>query len=168
MAVFQGLNRIRWMILHATGGEAFESPQALAARIPGWPLYHWLVYADGQIIRCAGPATVLYHCDGHNVGTVSVAVVGEFPDDRMPPALQVEAVKDLFEYAQRGSTPRLTTLIGHSEVPGQTEHACPGPWWVEWAQAYRRHHVSETRIPRKRDAQEPIHRVTQEPVRRVV
>ena len=153
MAVFQSLGRIRWVVLHATHGGQFESPQALAARHETWPLYHWLVYADGQIIRCASPSRVLYHCDGANVGTLGVAVVGR----GVPPDRQVEAVTDLVTYLRH----RIDGLAGvalHREVNAV---ACPGPWWTGWVRAYREQvGVALTRRVRDREVREPIYAVS--------
>jgi len=135
VAVFQARDRIRWVVLHATFGSPFETPQALGERLEGWPLYHWLVYADGQIIRCASPSRVLYHCDEHNVGTLSVAVVGTFSRSRpVPPVHQIEAVTDLVTYL-RNRIGHLADVRAHEEV---NDVECPGPWWTAWIQAYRR------------------------------
>lgn len=131
--VWQPLRQIKWMIVHDTGGDPFEPPQSMADRIPGWPIYHWLVYPEGRIVRIEPPSRMVYHVTGHNFGTLSVAVTGDFSDGRVPPESQRTALESLFHYA-RHALPCLTTIIGHGELE---DRACPGEAWKEWLAQFR-------------------------------
>ena len=152
--VWQSFRRIRWIVLHETGGPPHESPSDLAARIAEWPLYHWLIYPDGRIVKCAPPSRLLYHVTDHNVGTLSFAVVGNYKSREPTPAL-VTALEDLIEYVHASLIPGIESIIGHGEIDRTVD--CPGKWWRAWLREYRaRVGTSEARQKRAGMAVYPV------------
>lgn len=75
----------------------------------------------------AGRGVIGAHADGHNTGSVGVAILGTFTDDRATPsdaALDAVAAVAAWKLGSRGIDPLASgTLIGHRDVVAT---GCPG------------------------------------------
>jgi hypothetical protein len=129
MSAWQALSRLRYVVLHQTGGTPWEAPEEVIAR--QGHVYHVLVYPDGRVLWIAPPSKLLYHVDGGSTGTLSVGIIG---DSDVPPPVQAQAAHELVEYLFR-QFPSLVSVRAHRECDERS--GCPGPEWTAWVQRER-------------------------------
>jgi hypothetical protein len=129
MSAWQALHRLRYIVLHQTGGSPWETPEEVTQRQGA--VYHVLVYPDGRAVWIEPPSKLLYHVDGGSTGTLSVGIMGS--SDAPSPG-QAHAVHELVEYLFR-KFPSLVSVRAHRECDERS--GCPGPGWTAWAEQER-------------------------------
>jgi hypothetical protein len=121
------------------GGTSFEVEAAHMREIQRWHLargwatvgYHLVVSPSGRIFSGRPVDRLGAHVLGHNVGTVGIALMGNFELERPTPA----ALESL-TYARSRLVPggAKTKLLGHRDHRGHETSACPGRHLAPYAE----------------------------------
>jgi hypothetical protein len=96
--------------------------------------YHFVVSPRGRIFRGRPVDRQGAHVRGHNVGTVGIALMGDFEHER-----PTEAALASLDYVRRNLVPggARVPLLGHREHRGHETTACPGRFLAERTRARR-------------------------------
>jgi N-acetylmuramoyl-L-alanine amidase len=124
------------LVLHHTAyptsriGKTFAAESAHMREIQRWHVargwatvgYHFVVSPTGRIFLARPPDRLGAHVLGHNVGTVGIALMGNFELERPS-----KAALDGLDHARRRLVPGAAgkPLLGHRDHTGQST-ACPG------------------------------------------
>jgi hypothetical protein len=96
--------------------------------------YHFVVSPTGRVFRGRPVDRQGAHVRGHNVGTVGIALMGDFEREH-PTAAALTSL----DYVRRALVPggAAVPLLGHRDHDGHATNACPGRFLVEETRARR-------------------------------
>jgi hypothetical protein len=113
------------------GGTSFEAEAAHMREIQRWHLergwatvgYHFVVSPSGRVFSGRPVDRLGAHVLGHNVGTVGIAVMGNFELEQPTPAALESLTYVRSRLVPGGAKAR---LLGHRDHRGHETSACPG------------------------------------------
>jgi cell wall-associated NlpC family hydrolase len=102
--------------------------------------YHFLIDPDGNVFQGRSSVRIIgTHAGIGNIGTVGIAFLGDFNDNRKPTAAAIESAVKLIaglfrdaginnpeEKAEHARAGRLPRIGGHRDYRGKIERDCPG------------------------------------------
>jgi hypothetical protein len=114
--------------------------------------YHFVVAPSGRIFRGRPVDRQGAHVAGHNVGTVGIALMGDFEHER-PSAAAVASL----DYVRASLVPggANVPLLGHRDHTGHAANACPGRFLEERTRARRAPGPRNLRLDALSDRERP-------------
>lgn len=103
--------------------------QRLHMSVNGWDDvgYHYLVDWEGRILEGRALDRMGAHTDGHNEGSIGIAVMGDFETQR-PTSKQLQALRDLADWLSWAYAIAPERILGHKDFNAT---ACPGRYLLD-------------------------------------